>query len=174
MKLAKQRSKKQSGISINELASLDEGDNEVLGIGAREITIMNCVLRIALIGVTLLTVVSNSWATGQQDRWPCGELPKLLRNQKGEPLWLGWTKLNKRVVNRVDPRLPSSVRLEGNIIADVLIGSDGHVRCVRVRKGHPILRRAVEEAAKQWTFKPILMRGKPVAVFGVLKFHFSN
>jgi hypothetical protein len=32
----------------------------------------------------------------------------------------------------------------------------------------------VEEAVKQWTFKPMLVNGEPVAVLGFLKFHFSN
>lgn len=116
----------------------------MLGIGAREIAIMKCVVRLLLIVVTLLTVVGNGWANGQEDKWPCGEHPGLLSNKKGEPVWLNLTKLSKRAINRVNPKLPSSVRVEGNIIADVLVGRDGRVNCVRVRKGHPLLRRAVE------------------------------
>jgi TonB-like protein len=138
------------------------------------VRIVNSMFSILVISLTLSPPTCGSPVDGQHTNWPCGELPKLLRNQKGEPVWLTSTQLSRRVVNRVEPTLPSSLRLQGNIIADVLVGADGSVRCTRVRKGHPILRRAVEEAVKQWTFKPTTVKGEPVAVFGFIKFHFSN
>lgn len=143
-------------------------------LSGEEKTSRKRVFKFLILVVAVLCTLGSGWSDSQPDQWPCGELPKLLRNQKGEPIWLGSTKLKSRALNRPNPSLPSSVRVEGNIIADVLIGPDGRVRCVRVRKGHPILRRAVEEAAKQWTFKPILINSQPIAAFGFLKFQFSN
>lgn len=135
---------------------------------------MKYVLKVVIAIVTLLTPFSVGSFEGQRQQWPCGDLPKLMRKRSGRPVWLSPTQMTRRVVNRVEVKLPSSVRLEGKITANVLIGSDGHVRCVRVRRGHPILKRAVEESVKQWTFKPVLQNGEAVAVFGFLSFYFSN
>jgi hypothetical protein len=164
MKPVEQRNKKQKEISGNDLGT-PAGETNV---------ILNSLLRVLLIGMTLSAPIFGGAPDDLQDTWPCGELPKILRDQNGKPVWLSSTRLSKRIVNRVEPKVPSSIRLEGKIIADILIGSDGRVRCVRVRKGHPILRRAVEQAVNQWTFKPVFLKGEPVAVFGFLQFHFSN
>jgi TonB family protein len=86
----------------------------------------------------------------------------------------GSEQLKNWAINLISPKLPSSVCVEGTIVVDVSVDIEGQVQCVRVRKGHPILRRAAEEAAKQWTFKPVSVSGEPVAVFGFLAIHFSN
>lgn len=130
--------------------------------------------RVRLMCLAILCLPCSLVIQGQQDQWPCGEHPKLLRGKRGEPIWFKSEQLKKRATNRVSPKLPSSVRVEGTIIVDVLVDTEGQVQCAKARKGHPILRRATEEAAKQWMFKPILVNGKPVAVFGFLAFHFSN
>jgi len=127
-----------------------------------------------MVCLVILCLSGRLLAQGRQDQWPCGEHPKLLRDNKGKPIWFKSEQLKNRAINRVSPKLPSSVRVEGTIIVDVLVDIEGKVQCVRARKGHPILRRATEEAAKQWTFKPVSINGEPVAVFGFLAFHFSN
>jgi len=131
-------------------------------------------LGLLLIGAMSLCASLAGQIYGQQDQWPCGGHPKLQRNQKGNPVWFSSEELKERAINRVSPKLPSSVRVKGTIIVDVLIDPEGKVKCVKARRGHPILRRATEEAARQWTFKPILVKGEPVAVFGFLAFQFSN
>jgi TonB family protein len=134
----------------------------------------NLAKRLLLITLLILSLLAGGIAQNRQERWPCGEYPKLLRDKRGMPLWFKSTQLKKRAINQIAPKLPSSVRVQGTIIVEVLVDTDGQVKCVRARKGHPILRRATEEAARQWTFKPILVKGEPVTVFGSLSFYFSN
>lgn len=131
-------------------------------------------LGLLLMGPMSLCASSTSQIYRQQDQWPCGGHPQLLRNPKGNPVWFSSEELKKRAINKVSPRLPPSVRIKGTIVVDVLIDPEGRVKCVRARKAHPILRHPTEVAAKQWTFKPILAKGKPVAVFGFLVFQIAQ
>lgn len=130
-----------------------------------------------LITVRLLCLVTLVvFATGvraKQEEWPCGGHSKLLRDNRGKPIWLKSDELKKRATHHVAPRLPSSVRAEGTIIVELLMDTEGNVQCVRASNGHPLLRRAAEEAAKQWKFKPVVVDGEIVAVFGRLAFRFS-
>jgi TonB family protein len=131
-------------------------------------------LGLLLMGTLSLSASSANQINEPQGQWPCGGHPRLQRDPKGNPVWFGSKELGERAINRVSPKLPTSLRVKGTIIVDVLIDPEGQVKCVRARRGHPILRRATEEAARQWTFKPILVKGEPVAVFGFLAFQFSN
>lgn len=127
--------------------------------------------------VLLMVVILFLWSGpiyGEGGRLPCGSHPTLLRTRKGEPVWFSSKQLKERALTRIDPKLPPSVRVQGTITVVLMIEVDGRVKCAKARRGHPLLRRATEEAAKQWTFKPIEVKDKPVAVVGFLVFHFSN
>lgn len=137
------------------------------------------IIKSSCTGVFLLCLVTPlvlgiSSVRADQEEWPCGGHSKLLRDSRGKPIWFKSDDLKKRAIHRVAPKLPSSVRAEGTIRVDVLVNVEGQVQCVTARKGHPLLRRAAEEAAKQWTFKPMVVRGETVAVFGRLAFHFTT
>jgi TonB family protein len=127
-----------------------------------------------LLCLTALFVLANISISGKQEQPPCSSHPKLLRNARGEPIWISSDGLKKRATHRVAPQLPSSVRAQGTIIVSVLVDTEGRVQCAKATKGHPLLRRAAEEAAKQWTFEPMEANGKPVAVFGCLIFDFAT
>jgi len=122
----------------------------------------------------VLFILASSSVSGRQEQPPCNAHPKLLRDERGKPIWIISNDLKKRATRRVAPKLPSSVRAEGTIIVTVLVDTEGRVQCAKATKGHPLLRRATEEAAKQWTFKPVVADGEVVAVFGCLAFDFST
>jgi len=52
------------------------------------------------------------------------------------------------------PPLARQARIAGTVVVQVSVASDGKVDHVEVLKGHPLLRGAVEESVKKWTFSP--------------------
>lgn len=70
------------------------------------------------------------------------------------------------IVNRVDPEYPvlaRQARIQGSVVLQILIHTDGSVSDVRVISGHPMLVQAAIDAVRQWRYKPYLLNGAPVA-----------
>ena len=110
---------------------------------------------------------------GKQKSWPCRTTSNLLMDSGGQPVWIDSDELRKHAINMPGPKLPSSVRAAGKITINIIVDTDGHVKCTEVLNGHPILRKAVAEAVQNWTFKPFSAGEKPVAVSGHLSFVFK-
>lgn len=55
-------------------------------------------------------------------------------------------------------------RISASVMLHLVIGRDGTVLTVDVFSGPEILRRAVLDAARQWTYEPTLLNGEPVEV----------
>jgi hypothetical protein len=97
-----------------------------------------------------------------------------LKDSKGENVWIGPEILDKLVVKRVEPKLPSSVRADGKVAVDIILSRTGQVLCARALEGHPLLKEAVTEAVMGWTFKPYRLKGKAWEVFGHLNMTVST
>ena len=69
-----------------------------------------------------------------------------------------------RHVAPVYPPLALSVKKQGVVILDAVIGEDGFVRNVRVLRSIPLLDQAAIDAVRQWQFTPTLLNGHPVPV----------
>jgi TonB family protein len=73
--------------------------------------------------------------------------------------------MEKLVTHRVDPDYPvaaRSGRLQGIIVLDVTVGSDGSVLDVRALNGPDILAQSATEAMRWWRFQPYKVDGKAV------------
>lgn len=55
-------------------------------------------------------------------------------------------------------------KVQGTVVLDATIDKDGHVQDLRVVSGPDLLRDSATTAVKQWTYKPYLLNGEPVAV----------
>ena len=64
--------------------------------------------------------------------------------------------------------------MEGQVVVKVRVDRRGEVTRVRLVRGHPLMVQACLDAARQWRFRPMLRRGKPVAFTGLLRFEFST
>lgn len=62
------------------------------------------------------------------------------------------------------PELAKVARVEGAVLLEVRVGTDGKVRSILVLSGNPLLIQAAIEAVQQWRYKPVLLNGKPVEV----------
>jgi protein TonB len=71
-------------------------------------------------------------------------------------------------VSRVRPEYPEELRrrgIEGTVMVQVLVATDGLVEDVRIVKSIPDLDPYAVAAAREWKFKPALAGGKPVATW---------
>jgi hypothetical protein len=114
------------------------------------------------------------WARASPAAWPCGEHAEILKDHQGKDVWLTSGVLEKLVIRRVDPKLPSSLSVHATVPVDIILGPSGTVLCARALEGHPILRAAATEAALGWIFKPYRVNGKAVEVFGHLSMKIST
>jgi TonB family protein len=67
-------------------------------------------------------------------------------------------------VNAIYPQDAKEAKVQGDVELELRVAKDGTVAEVRVIKGIPQLDKAASEAAKQWTFEPATVDGKPVEV----------
>lgn len=71
------------------------------------------------------------------------------------------------------PPIAKAARAQGAVQVQVTISEEGRVIEAVVVGGHPLLRDAALQAARQWLFKPTELSGVPVKVQGVLTFNFT-
>jgi protein TonB len=71
------------------------------------------------------------------------------------------------------PPIAKAARAQGAVQVQVTISEEGRVIDAQVVSGHPLLREAALQAARQWVFKPTELTGVPVKVQGVLTFNFT-
>jgi periplasmic protein TonB len=79
-------------------------------------------------------------------------------------------------VHDVQPVYPLEAKqghLQGDVLLQATIGTDGLIHDLKVVKGHPVLVEAAKGAVEQWRYKPYLLNGNPVEVETMItvKFH---
>jgi protein TonB len=60
------------------------------------------------------------------------------------------------------PLLAQQMRVQGSVVLQALIGTDGVIQNLHVLTGPSILASAAEQAVREWRFKPIVQNGQPV------------
>jgi len=79
-------------------------------------------------------------------------------------------------ITKAQPRYPANakrVRASGPVDVQITISEEGRVIEAKAISGHPLLRDAAVEAARQWIFKPAILNGVPVKTEIVLTFVFT-
>ncbi len=72
------------------------------------------------------------------------------------------------------PRLAQDSGIKGAVELIATIGADGHIRNLKVVRGHPLLQRAAIDAVRQWVYKPTLLNGQPVESQTQIILNFTN
>ena len=91
------------------------------------------------------------------------------QSQSGPPLRV---RVSQRVseallIARVQPKYPQDARkagIQGIVVLQSLIDTNGNVKESKIIKGDPSLTSAALDAVKQWKYKPYLLNGQPVEV----------
>jgi TonB family protein len=80
------------------------------------------------------------------------------------------------VIKKSQPRYPAPakrVNAAGPVNVEITISETGRVIEAKATSGHPLLRSAAVEAAREWVFKPAILNGSPVKTETVLVFVFT-
>jgi TonB family protein len=96
------------------------------------------------------------------------EAPKIVKVSSGV--------LQGRPIKKVAPPYPSTAkaaRASGPVLVQILIGETGEVLEAAILAGHPLLREAALQAARQWRFMTTTLSGVPVKIRGILQFNFK-
>jgi protein TonB len=67
------------------------------------------------------------------------------------------------------PAIAVAARVEGDVVLDCTIGTDGVVRDVRVLDGPALLHESARAAVRQWRYTPTKLNGQPVSVLLAVK-----
>ncbi len=82
-----------------------------------------------------------------------------------------------RIIHKVEPRYTQpAIRggIQGAVILDLIIDTEGHVESVQVLRGLPLgLTTSAVNAVKRWEFAASIYNGKPVSVRYILTVHFN-
>jgi len=104
---------------------------------------------------------------------PVPPAPKILVR---EPIRVSGGHQNSLLVHRVDPVYPSlarTARVEGTVIAEARISTTGTIEDLRIISGHPLFHKAVQDALKQWRYRPTLLNGEPIDVITTITVNFT-
>ncbi|MGC1229068.1 MAG: energy transducer TonB, partial [Candidatus Sulfotelmatobacter sp.] len=71
------------------------------------------------------------------------------------------------------PALGQHSRVQGSVVLEAVIGTDGVIEGLRVLGGPSILINAAQQAVRQWHFKPYLQNGRPVETKCTVTVNFS-
>ena len=96
-----------------------------------------------------------------------------------QPVRIGGQIQAPALVHRVEPVYPllaQMSKIDGVVILEAIVGEDGHVRSVKVLRGHPILGKAATDAVTQWQYESLRLDGTPAAfeLTVILQFHFDD
>lgn len=78
-----------------------------------------------------------------------------------------------RMVVPTYPVLAQRSRIEGRIVVEVELDTEGNVVAARASNGQQMLKTAAEDAAKKSKFKPVLFNGTPNKAKGIIIYNFS-
>jgi len=122
-------------------------------------------------GWVILLVALGILASGIWWRWNRGwqELESGLPDResapaKAAPVQVSSDVMQKLIIHRVDPDYPAEARqagLQGVIVLDIVVGSDGSVEEMRPLNGPALLAHSAMDALRWWKFEPYRVNGKP-------------
>ncbi|HZH31578.1 MAG TPA: TonB family protein [Pyrinomonadaceae bacterium] len=106
--------------------------------------------------------------TIEEELPPAPPLPHATVSVSGEVL--NYDAINLPVP--VYPSLARAARPSGRVVVRIVVGGNGHVEWCEAVSGHPLLRKAAIEAARQARFEPTLLTGNMGRVDGTLSYDF--
>ena len=116
------------------------------------------VTAVAVVGSTSLAV-----AAAQQD-------------PQKQTVRVGGTVKEPKKIKDVAPVYPEEAKankIQGVVIVEALIGTDGKVKEAKVLRPVPVLEKAALEAVQQWEYTPTLLNGEPVEVIMTITVNFT-
>ena len=105
--------------------------------------------------------------SGQEKQSVCRDHQSLWRDAQGKPYRLKGKELEERRIHCESPKLPGDWCGTGVIVFQVVINAEGKIECAEsLNRNVPDIKQHALDALKKWTFKPVEVDGKPIAVLG--------
>ena len=101
-------------------------------------------------------------------------LPAMVAAQQA--VRVGGTITEPKKIRDVKPAYPPVALqsgVEGMVILEAVVGTDGSVKSAGVLRGHPLLDQAAVDAVLQWRYTPTLLNGVPVDVVMTVTVNFT-
>jgi TonB family protein len=140
------------------LMNVTEKQQEVRGV--RRVVVLAACAALALVtcGSALALGMHANAASGGSDS-NATKAPKQLTVSADE--------MQHNILTKAIPVYPPAAkkaRIQGKVVLDAVIGTDGTVESLRVISGPQELQQSALDAVRQWTYKPYLLNGDPVEV----------
>jgi len=88
-------------------------------------------------------------------------------SSKSIPTSVPAKEMQKNLITKTTPVYPpeaKAARIQGKVVLEAVIGTDGHVENLKVVSGPKELRQSALDAVRQWVYKPYEVDGNPVEV----------
>jgi protein TonB len=79
------------------------------------------------------------------------------------------------IKHKVSPKYPREAReqgIQGDVLLQGTIDTNGNLVDLKVLQGDPILVKAAVDAVKKWKYRPFILKGEPVDVDTTIKIEF--
>lgn len=86
---------------------------------------------------------------------------------KSIPVTVPAKEMQGHLISKVNPTYPpeaKAAKIQGKVLLEAVIGTDGHVENLKVLSGPKELQQSAMDAVRQWVFKPYLVHRNPVEV----------
>jgi periplasmic protein TonB len=93
-----------------------------------------------------------------------------------KPIRIGGQVTAPALVYRVEPKYPdfaAQAQIEGLVILEATVDTEGRVQSVEVLRSHGLLDQAAIDAVKQWRYSPLVLNGKPFPFILTVTVRFS-
>ena len=94
----------------------------------------------------------------------------------GSPAAISAGVLNGKIINQPPPAYPPAaraVKASGAVVVQVTVDEEGQVVTAKAVSGHPLLRAAAEQSARQTRLSPTRLSGRAVKVTGTITYNFT-
>jgi TonB family protein len=135
------------------------------------------VWRILRFAVPLLLVVLALGWWRWQEQWKELESPIAVQDSVPvKPLQVAPDVMENRLAHEVAPEYPESARqagVQGTVLLDIVVSSEGAVTQIKPVSGPDALSRAAIDAVRWWRYQPYLVNGQPMTVESTVTVHFK-
>ncbi len=100
-------------------------------------------------------------------------VPVAANAAENERLSSGTVPELRQTVETTYPLLGQHMRVQGSVVLQALVSTDGTIENLRVLSGPAILSAAAQQAVREWHFKPYLQNGQPVETKARITVNFS-
>ncbi len=140
------------------LMNVTEKQQEIRGVRRTVVLAACAALALVTCGSALALGMHANAASGGSDS-NANKAPKQLTVSADE--------MQQNILTKAVPVYPPAAkkaRIQGKVVIDAVIGTDGTVENLRVLSGPKELQQSALDAVRQWTYKPYLLNGDPIEV----------